>query len=386
MIDLFPPKAPPLRDYMAAPIRRYRRGDVLFSAPDYTLLAHGGQTLTGLALPELPAAIAAHQARHGGPMVIGAISFDGQSCRLKVPSQLTWYEPLPAQQCFRCGYPDWTLTAMPSEEEYAKMVARARDRIAAGELDKVVLARTVIATSPHPVRLTGLLTHLGGRGRHTFAVPVGHRRTLVGASPELLISRRGRTITTIPLAGSIPRHPDKPRADRQAAQHLLASAKDLHEHRLVVQAVTAALAPFCDELQVPDRPQAHATPTVWHLASPITGTLADPATTALHLAAALHPTPAVCGTPTAAARALITELEGGRGIDRGWYAGLVGWQDSAGDGEWALALRCAVREGDRRLRLWVGAGIVADSDPALELAETTAKAELMLRALDAVPR
>ncbi|MEV5554921.1 isochorismate synthase [Nonomuraea wenchangensis] len=389
MLDpLLPAKAPLVRDHITAPISHYQRGDVLFSSPEHTLLARGGPTLTGVALPELPAAVADRLARHDAPgtaMVIGAISFDGQNCRLKLPARLKTYPPLPLQRRFHCGTSAWTLTSTPSSDDYAKLVGLARDRIAVGEADKVVLARALTATSSQPIRLTTLLLHLGGRGRHTFAVPVGPRQTLLGASPELLISRRGRTLATTPLAGSIPRrrHPDD---DQDAARALLASAKDRHEHQLVVRAVVAALSPYCAELNVPDEPEVQATPTLWHLASPITARLADPDVTALDLAAVLHPTPAVCGTPTTAARALIADLEGSSGLERGWYAGLVGWQRADGDGQWALALRCAVTDGDRRLRLWAGAGIVADSDPDLEVVETDAKLATMLHALDAIPR
>ncbi|MGW3352877.1 isochorismate synthase [Nonomuraea rubra] len=384
---LLPPKAPFAADHVAPSIKQYRRGDVLFSAPDYTLLAHGGSVLTGAALPELPEAAMAALTRRGGGSLVGAISFDGLSCCLTVPNRVTRHAPLPVRECLRCGTADWRILPKPSEEDFVKMIRIARDRLAGGEADKVVLARTLTLTAPtaRPVRLTDLLVHLGGRGRHTFAVPLGRGHTLVGATPELLISRRGRTVTTNPLAGSARRHVDAV-ADQEAAHRLLASPKDQREHRLVVDAVAAALAPYCAEVHIPSQPHLQATPAMWHLGTTITATLADPATTSLHLAAALHPTPAVCGTPTPAARALIGELEGGSGVERGWYAGLVGWQDATGDGEWAIALRCTVMDGPRRLRLWAGAGILADSDPASELAETNAKLATMLHALHTTPR
>ncbi|MGR6924532.1 isochorismate synthase [[Actinomadura] parvosata] len=384
---LLPPKAPAVADYVAPPIKQYRRRDVLFSGLDYTLLARGGGVLTSSPLSELPSAAAAALAQHGGDHLIGAISFDGLTSRLTVPERVTRHGPLTARQCFRCGRGDWRIVPKPSEDDFIKTVRLARDRLAAGEADKVVLARalTLTTATARPIRLTDLLVHLGGRGRHTFAVPLGRGSTLVGASPELLISRHGRTVTTKPLAGSAPRQPD-PVQDQETGRQLLASPKDGREHRLVVDSVAAALAPYCANVHIPQQPELQPTPTMWHLGTTITATLADPAITSLHLAAALHPTPAVCGTPTSAARALITELEGGSGIERGWYAGLVGWQDAAGDGEWAIALRCAVMDGPRRLRLWAGAGVVADSDPAAELAETNAKLATMLHALHAIPR
>ncbi|MFI7643572.1 isochorismate synthase MenF [Nonomuraea sp. NPDC049400] len=379
---LLPPKAPTVADHVAAPIRDYRPGNVLISGLDHTLLARGGLTFTGVSLAELPGAVAGGLDERGGGVALGAISFDGQSCRMIFADDVSRYDPLPARPCFRCGHASWELVPSPNAAAYVAAVRRARDRIIAGEADKVVLARALTAISSRPISLTDLLIHLGGRGRHVYAVPLGRGRSLVGASPELLISRRGRTVTTNPLAGSARRHPHDPAADLAAADGLLASAKDQREHHFVVQQVAAALAPFCDDLQVPEQPQVQATPTLWHLGTTITATLTDPATTALHLAAALHPTPAICGTPTAAARALITELESGSGVERGWYGGLVGWQDADGDGEWAITLRCAVVD-SRRARLWAGAGIIADSDPEAELAETEAKLATLLHALHA---
>ncbi|MEV1002663.1 isochorismate synthase [Nonomuraea sp. NPDC050202] len=383
-----PPKAPALAEYVAPAIRDYRPGDTLFAGPTATLLAHNGEPLTGVGLDYLPDALAALLARRPtGCLAVGAVSFDGLACRLTLCDTVTRAGPLPRQHHFRCGVNPVTITAVPSEEDYVKAVRRAIDRIAAGELDKAVLSRALAVTSARRLSVPGLLRHLGGHG-YTFAVPIGTRRTLIGASPELLISRRTRDgismIVANPLAGSTPRGAG-PAADRQAAQELLASAKDRHEHRLVVEEVARALDPFCRDLHVPAEPTPLATPTLWHLSTLITGTLADPAPSSLALAAALHPTPAIAGTPTKPALALISELEGGGGVERGYYCGLVGWTDATGDGEWALALRCAVLDGDRRLRLYAGAGIVADSDPAAELAETNAKFGIMLDALDVRP-
>nr|BFE82385.1 hypothetical protein GCM10020093_049860 [Planobispora longispora] len=210
----------------------------------------------------------------------------------------------------------------------------------------------------------------------SFAAPLPGGRTLIGASPELLVSRRGRTVISNPLAGSAARSAD-PAEDRRRAAALAASAKDLHEHRLVVEAVADALAPYCADLDVPNGPELTSTETMWHLSTRVTGVLRDPDTPVLALAAALHPTPAVCGTPRLRARRAIEELEP---FDRGFYTGLVGWTDAAGDGEWAVTIRCAEAAG-RMLRLYAGAGIVPGSDPDKELAETSAKFRTMLRAL-----
>lgn len=252
-----------------------------------------------------------------------------------------------------------------------------------GEFDKVVLARTLQLDTEGPLDLPAMLQRLARRDPHgySFAVPSGPGRTLLGASPELLVSRHGDRLTANPLAGSTPRSADLAEDVRRAAA-LLESAKDLHEHAVVVDAVHKALAPFCTDLDVPERPTLVRTATMWHLSTTVTGELADPAASALDLACALHPTPAVCGTPTGHARDVIGELEP---FDRGHYTGMVGWSDARGDGEWVVTIRCAEAEetadGTGRLRLFAGAGVVADSSPEAERAETGAKFRTFLDAV-----
>jgi isochorismate synthase len=222
---------------------------------------------------------------------------------------------------------------------------------------------------------------------YTFIVPISagddemhdppdRLPTLVGASPELLLSRRGSEILSNPLAGSAPRSGD-PEEDRANADALVGSSKDREEHAIVVEAVAETLGPFCDELKRDPEPVLRETPNVWHLSTQFRGRLKGPAPTALDLVAELHPTPAVAGAPREAALDLIGELEP---FDRGRYAGPVGWMDANGDGEWAIALRCA-RLQDEEATLYAGAGVVADSDPAKELEETERKFRAFLDAL-----
>jgi isochorismate synthase len=192
---------------------------------------------------------------------------------------------------------------------------------------------------------------------YVFAAPVGSA-TLVGASPELLVSRRGRRVRSVPLAGTAPRAGD-PEVDRANAAALAASSKEREEHAIVVDAVAGVLGAVCDDLAFDPEPVLEPTANVWHLATRFEGTLRDPAVTALDLVAALHPTPAICGSPAADALAVIDELEP---FDRGAYAGPVGWVDAGGDGEWAIALRCASIEHDRAT-LYAGAGIVRSPRP-----------------------
>ncbi len=209
----------------------------------------------------------------------------------------------------------------------------------------------------------------------TFGVPTAHG-VLVGASPELLVSRSGPEVRANPLAGSAPRFGDVAE-DRASAEGLLASAKDREEHAVVVDAVADTLGPFCEQLTFPSEPTVLGTANVWHLSTPFHGRLRPPAPSAFDLVAALHPTPAVCGTPREAARATIAELES---FARGCYAGPVGWVDANGDGEWAIALRCAEIAGTTA-RLFAGAGIVADSVPEQELDETERKFRALLDSL-----
>ena len=202
--------------------------------------------------------------------------------------------------------------------------------------------------------------------------------TLVGASPELLLSRRGTRLVSAPLAGSAPRS-QEPSEDRARARELLRSAKDRHEHQLVVEQILETLQPFARNLSFELEPVITATHSMWHLSTRIEGTLRDPNVSALELALALHPTPAVCGTPTRDARAFIERTER---FDRGYFTGTLGHMDASGDGDWIVTIRCA-ELGATRARLFAGAGIVESSVPELELAETSAKMRTILDALGA---
>lgn len=250
--------------------------------------------------------------------------------------------------------------------EWQQSVADAIGRISGGELDKVVLARDVIATVDGVLDPRHLLMNLAQRYPSCWTFSVDG---LVGATPELLVRRTGDLVTSRVLAGTVRRQGDE-RADASLAEALLGSGKDLEEHEYAVHSVARALGHHCTDLEVPERPRVLALANVQHLATDITGRLADRAP-ALALAAALHPTAAVCGTPTERAMGLIRAIEG---MDRGRYAGPVGWFDANGDGEFGIALRCAeIDPSARTVRSFAGCGIVAGSDPADELAESVAK-------------
>jgi menaquinone-specific isochorismate synthase len=257
-------------------------------------------------------------------------------------------------------------------------VEGALDRIEAGELAKVVLARDLLVTADEPIDPRRLLRRLAARFPDcwTFAVD-----DLIGATPELLLRRTGRALSARVLAGTAPRGAGS--ADDRLADELQASAKDRAEHAYAVASLVDALRPFCSTLDVPEVPVLLTLPNVRHLATDVHGRQrADDGAGLLDLVGAVHPTAAVCGTPTDRATTLIAELEG---MDRGRYAGPVGWLDGRGDGEFGLALRCAEltgAEGGRQARLFAGCGIVAGSDPAAELAETQSKFAAVQAALE----
>ena len=267
----------------------------------------------------------------------------------------------------------------PSAAAFREAVEEAIRRIVAGEVEKVVLRRSLVAANPG-VDLARLLAELrrGDPGCHLFAAPAAGGGTLVGATPETLLRRRGLAVLSVPHAGTAARSAD-PDRDRWVAAQLLRSGKDRHEHAVVVEEVADRLAPYCEQLGVEAEPHLTATAAVWHLATTLRGRLRSSAPSSLALAAALHPTPAVCGRPSRSAAALIARLEP---TGRGLYSGLVGWTDGRGDGEWAVSLRCALVT-EEAIRLEAGVGLVAESDPDAEMAETEAKFVTLLEALRA---
>lgn len=258
---------------------------------------------------------------------------------------------------------------------WQRAVAEAVERIGRGELDKVVLARDIVGTSVNPIDPRCLMTRLADRYPECWTFLVDG---LVGATPELLVRRRGDVVTSRVLAGTIRRGASKA-DDQDLGEELLASDKDQEEHEYAVSSVAQALSAHCTDLDVPDAPRLLRLANVQHLATDVTGRIADDVPV-LALAASLHPTAAVCGTPPERAAVLIRTLEG---MDRSRYAGPVGWIDGRGDGELGIALRCGKVDlaDSRRIRLFAGCGIVAGSDPASELAESNDKLQPMRWAL-----
>ncbi|MGN8553846.1 UNVERIFIED_CONTAM: isochorismate synthase [Microbacterium sp. SLM126] len=343
---------------------------------------------------------------HGtGLVAFGTLAFDPRSrasSRLIVPQAVlgrrdgrSWLTTIrstassaPAPVIAPVPYgPYWSATLGPGAldpEGYQAAVRAGLDAIAAGEVGKVVLARDLVGTVPAGADLRRLVRALamGYLDTWTFAVD-----GLIGASPETLVTVSGGAVTARVLAGTIPRGADND-DDAAASFRLAHSGKDLDEHQFAVQSVLDALAPHVSSVRADDEPFSLELPNLWHLATDVAGEIADHAS-ALDLVAALHPTAAVAGTPTDAAIEVIRRIEP---FDRRRYAGPVGWVDAQGDGEFAIALRCAQIGADPQrgyaefsdtipVVAHAGAGIVAGSDPETELLETRVKFRPIVDAL-----
>lgn len=272
-------------------------------------------------------------------------------------------------------------TGSLSENDWMAAVAAGVAEIRTGALEKLVLARDVVATVPSGVHAAKVLGELARRYRECWTYGVDG---LVGATPEMLIQVEGRTAQARVLAGTLDRrdaHGEDGLPMDYATRVLAGSEKQRHEHEIAIQSLTSQLAPFSESMNANDEPFILELPNVWHLASDVKAELTEVeghVPTCLALINALHPTAAVCGTPTQVAGALIRKLEH---LDRGPYAGPVGWLDAAGNGEWGIALRGAVIESPDTVRLYAGCGIVDGSLPEAELAETWAKFRPMLESL-----
>lgn len=358
----------------------------MLSGPAGTLVAD--QPVRGFA--QIDAARAALRSARV-PMLVGALPFDTRrEAALLAPRAVQQLDALPRWRT--APLPTVRIAAaIPSPATHRDRVARVLAELSRPDtaLRKVVLARALQLVADAPIDPLAVLRRLRGADPTAYsyladlsAAGSGYAgAVLVGASPELLVARRGDLVSCRPFAGSAPRSAD-PAVDAANAAALADSGKNRHEHQLVVDQLRAVLEPLCATMEVDSAPQLSRTGAVWHLSTPITGRLRETSTTALDLALALQPTAAVGGVPTAEAVDLIAELEG----DRGFYAGAVGWCDARGDGSWVVSIRCARLTADRRSALaYAGGGIVAESDPDDELAETTTKFTTILSALGLAP-
>ncbi|MDZ4269009.1 MAG: isochorismate synthase [Mycobacterium sp.] len=363
-----------------------REPTFVLTGPDGVVVADGVHT----AFPRIADARAA-LASHSAPIVLGALPFDiSRPAALIRPQTVGFSEALPAWPVRELATARIAET-IPAADEHRARVATALQRLRdpTADLHKVVLARALRVIADGPLDARTVLQRLVANDAQASSYLVdlsaagdGYSgAALIGASPQLLVARRGQQVLCRPFAGSAPRFAD-PDADEASGAALAESAKNRHEHQLVVDALREALEPLCTDLDIAEQPQLTKTAAVWHLYTPISGRLRERSTTAMDLAIALHPTPAVGGSPTRQATALIDELEG----DRGFYAGAVGWCDQRGDGRWVVSIRGAQLSADRRTAdAHCGGGIVAESDPDEEVDETSTKFKTILAALGVQP-
>ena len=329
-----------------------------------------------------------------GPILFGSFSFDpNEKSILVIPeiilgkkagkSWVTWIgestQPnfSKLSNSLPSGEITWSDGAL-SESQWKNQVSFAVDSIKQNKLEKVVLARDQVAASTVAINTRGLLQRLEIEYPSTWLFLVDG---LIGATPELLVRLSKSLVTSRVLAGTIRKTGNEDR-DLALAASLAKSSKDLEEHEYAVRSVADALAPFCSSTNVPESPFVLHLSNVMHLATDVTGVLNDSAKQAdiFTLIQQLHPSAAVCGTPTSAAKKFIIDFEK---MNRERYAGPVGWIDANGDGEIAIALRCGqLSQDNKSIRIFAGCGVVAGSDPANELAESQAKFMPMRTALE----
>lgn len=364
------------------------------TAPDFLLSRPTGSLRTRGTRATWPDPFEAATCLRNGDadIVVGAVPFDtANRAALMVPEEVIETEgPLEPPAFYRgleAGEKAEVVAVSPltSQEEHQTTVAAAIGTIQNSRLEKVVLARAVdveFAEEVDPLLIAARMIDLSAH-RDGFAVDLGatgrhddRGSMLVGSSPELLIRRHGTTVEALPLAGSAARQADRD-ADIRVGRALKESTKDLSEHKWVTDHYRRVLSSVCTELDVPERPELIQTNEMWHLGTKIRGTVAADGPSALDLALMLHPTPAVGGYPTDDALGIINEVE----EPRDFYAGFVGWCRANGDGEYMVSIRCAEVAGSEA-RAWAGGGIVASSSAAAETAETTAKLQTALRALN----
>lgn len=345
---------------------------------------------------EVRSNFAIHNNVHGsgtGPILFASFSFDeAEESELVIPeivvgrkgdkAWVTWIgdgaQPTLNNLTSQSSHPTLSYSQGGlSDNEWMERVERAIDAIKSGVLEKIVLARDNVISSDKKIDIAHLLQRLEAEYPSTWTFLV---ENMIGATPELLVRLSKSLVTSRVLAGTIRKTGDEAR-DLALAGSLAKSSKDLEEHEYAVKSVAEALAPYCSSTNVPDSPFVLHLANVMHLATDVTGVVNETAnpTDIFHLLSALHPSAAVCGTPTERAKVAIKELEG---MSRGRYAGPVGWIDARGDGELGIALRCGlINEARDGARIFAGCGIVAGSNPADELAESQAKLIPMRTAL-----
>ncbi|ESP91962.1 MULTISPECIES: isochorismate synthase [Pseudoalteromonas] len=368
--------------------------DCLFVSGDSCLLGQGVKhrfklpiANTDYLVSELQTQLRNHQGENDNTIAFGVLPFcKYEMAQFIIPEQVARWDKKVFSQWLNTQITEGSHTENPLKAvnylqdrvHFEHTVQQAKELFDKALLDKIVLSKQVELEFEHTINRKHVLNQLltQSQSGYHFAFPTESESVLMGVSPELLLRKEGETVTSNPLAGSIPRDPcSKVEAQHRAA--LFSSKKDRYEHAVVIDDMRQLLEPVCDNLAIPAEPSLLHTATMWHLSTVISGHLKDPNTHILALANQLHPTPALCGKPTKPAYQHILDLEGhGRDL----FSGIIGWCDQQGNGEWVVVIRCGELKA-HIAKLFAGAGIVAASDPSSEWLETEAKLKTMLNAL-----
>lgn len=369
-------------------VEKYTGDDALFyfSTPNYEILTkHTFDRVYFSQATDIPNIISKLRGTLTNKLLFGAIPFDVRESGMLYVADLWEKNDIPFRQRSEIllnGEKNNAIDEMiykPSQERFIEMVEKGVEDIRINKLNKLVLSRGVEVKYKHEIDVTSVLRRLycNNPDGYTYALKNHNEDVLIGASPEMLVSKRGCCIYSNPLAGSRPRgrtHDE----DKLLAQELQNSQKDLSEHKFVVDNIVEKVSDICNDVVFSKIPKLIHTSQLWHLSSVIEGKLKNPDFTVLDAALAIHPTPAICGVPQNEAYRKILELEGG---SRGLFTGIIGWCDENGDGDWAIAIRGATIRGNIA-SVKAGAGIVRESVPEEELRETGVKFRTMLSAVD----
>ncbi|MDW6092711.1 isochorismate synthase [Vibrio rhizosphaerae] len=356
-----------------------------FASPNSSMLGVGIEQQLHQAIPFTELARHATQmleqaktSDNDNPVLFATVPFDENTpTKFFIPQKLYVSGSPRACKNDASGSNKATVISPPTGDDYKQGVSTLLNLFNTTELSKVVLSRSVRIATDQAINQIALLRNLlaiNARG-YTFAADIGGNAKLMGASPELLLAKKGGHVVSNPLAGSRPKSANA--SDNQRSHSaLLDTQKDLNEHSFVVEEVEKVLSRYCRNLFTPMVPSVIETETMLHLSTVLEGEAIDPNVNALQIAAELHPTPAVCGFPRLSAYQAIKQLET---FERGYFSGMIGWCDARGNGEWVVTIRCA-EVSQREMCIFAGAGIVNESSPQSELEETGAKMSTILKA------
>ncbi|EKO3556718.1 isochorismate synthase [Vibrio metschnikovii] len=356
-----------------------------FASPHNSMLGVGIEQQLDQAIPFSELALRANQmleqvkkSENDNPVLFAIVPFDEKTpTKFFIPEKLYVSSSARERKNNKVGANKATVISPPTGNDYKQGVATLLNLFNTTDLSKVVLSRSVRIATDQIIDQTALLRNLLAINSlgYTFAVDIGKETKLMGASPELLLAKKGGHVVSNPLAGSRPKSINE--SDNQISHtSLLDTQKDLNEHSFVVEEVEKVLSGYCRNLFTPMVPSVIETETMLHLSTRLEGQAIDPDINSLQIAAELHPTPAVCGFPRHSAYQAIKQIEK---FERGYFCGMIGWCDARGNGEWVVTIRCA-EVSQREMCIFAGAGIVHESSPQSELEETGAKMSTILKA------